>query len=323
MDFMNWFIQNEPDLVAKMKTNEHCSNAPYHREGSVWTHTCMAYAAAKAQGLNFIFETAAVLHDIGKTKTRTEVDGKIRFIGHEGTSFFMAERILRKYSKYHQLLDNEAISDILTLIAIHGEFKEAYNAQTHKLDQRIVHFFNRFRLLDRIANIHEQQSLPIRLKQPQPLVESSNTITYLIGLPGSGKSSYANTLPTHLVVSRDTFIESYPGSTYQEKWQNSDQTQIDKLFHAKLRQVYQDHNSVIIDATNLTKKGRTKLRNIITNGTNAPVSTTGIIIPTDLDICIERRSTGLKTVNANVITQMSSKFTFPYELDTVQFILKD
>ena len=61
-----------------------------------------------------VLRWAALLHDIGKPKTKTEQDGKVHFFRHETVGARMARRILRRLR-----FDRESIEQIQRLVAEH------------------------------------------------------------------------------------------------------------------------------------------------------------------------------------------------------------
>jgi poly(A) polymerase len=69
---------------------------PYHKEGSVWTHTLMALEVLEPHDpLEAIWAT--LLHDTGKAQTKTLGKDKIaHFFGHSKESANIAKRILRR-----------------------------------------------------------------------------------------------------------------------------------------------------------------------------------------------------------------------------------
>ena len=72
----------------------------YHPEGDVWTHTMMVLdRAAKYRSEvsdPYAFMLLALTHDLGKTTTTTEQDGRVHSIGHEIAGLPIAERFLTR-----------------------------------------------------------------------------------------------------------------------------------------------------------------------------------------------------------------------------------
>lgn len=98
------------------KTYDMGQNA-YHF-GTVWEHTMAVLD--KIPGGNLTLRLAALLHDIGKIRTRTVgTDGRVHFIGHEQTGAEMAASILREL-KY----PSDTIKEVAFLIRYHMATKQ-------------------------------------------------------------------------------------------------------------------------------------------------------------------------------------------------------
>lgn len=64
----------------------------YHK-ATVWQHTLDVLGSVESD--SHVVRMAALLHDIGKLRTRTETDGKVHFIGHEKAGEEMVWEVLR------------------------------------------------------------------------------------------------------------------------------------------------------------------------------------------------------------------------------------
>lgn len=65
----------------------------YH-SGTVWQHTMSVLGEIGSHDLTL--RMAALLHDVGKVRTRVESDGKVHFIGHESVGAQMATAMLQR-----------------------------------------------------------------------------------------------------------------------------------------------------------------------------------------------------------------------------------
>jgi predicted kinase len=156
-ELVNWFQVRFTDLANDMKMSNHSAKDdepnPYHTEDSVWTHTMMVCLRAEIDNANKINLIAALLHDIGKPKSRevipfnkpkpvytesnelrnkgkedgkhsglnnfTDRERKTSFRGHEGISFYLAVRPLTELVELGVLVPQE-VQQILTIISHHG-----------------------------------------------------------------------------------------------------------------------------------------------------------------------------------------------------------
>ena len=93
----------------------------YHDFNTVWEHTLkVVMNATLCQQLPVML--AALLHDIGKLKTRRINGDKVQFIMHETAGADMAEEILKRL-KY----DNQTIRDVKFIVKNHMRFKSFGN----------------------------------------------------------------------------------------------------------------------------------------------------------------------------------------------------
>lgn len=100
-----------PELVETfdMEQNE------YHF-GTVWEHTMAVLEKLESDKL--VLRMAALLHDIGKTRVRTEEDGKVHFLKHEQAGTDMVNDMLRRL-KY----SNDFIREVQFLVKHHMRCK--------------------------------------------------------------------------------------------------------------------------------------------------------------------------------------------------------
>jgi predicted kinase len=88
----------------------------------------------------------------------------------------------------------------------------------------------------------------------------------LVGLPGSGKSTFAKALNAHgdyTIISRDDIVEEYAeahGLTYDQAWSLTLQT-ADSDMEARLEMALERGDMIIWDQTNLTVKSRRRVLN--------------------------------------------------------------
>lgn len=92
----------------------------------------------------------------------------------------------------------------------------------------------------------------------------------LIGVPGSGKSTYIDELKAmnsdrdYIVLSTDDIFESLgdeKGWDYRQAFKNIPFKKVQAIFNTNFRQAVKDKNDIIFDQTNLTVKSRAKKLN--------------------------------------------------------------
>lgn len=90
----------------------------HHPEGSVWNHTMLVLDEAarkrKKSGEPLVLMWAALLHDIGKTETTSNDNGKITAYNHDKAGALRAEEFLNEF-----LEDKAMIWRIVSLIRWH------------------------------------------------------------------------------------------------------------------------------------------------------------------------------------------------------------
>ena len=133
------------------------------------------------------------------------------------------------------------------------------------------------------------------------------TLTMLIGLPGSGKSTYAKRLSE---ITRATILSS--DSLREELFGNiNDQNHNEEVF-AELRKRCKENllklDDIIIDSTNISQKKRIGLLNELRN---IDCQKTCVIIATPYKTCIQNNSQRERKVPEETIRQMRASFHFP------------
>lgn len=136
----------------------------------------------------------------------------------------------------------------------------------------------------------------------------------LVGLPGSGKSTYTKIAvecdPTTVIVSTDGIIENFAahhGKTYDEVWEEAIKPAT-KLAQSKMELGFKARSTVIIDQTNLGMKKRKKLLSQVPEGYTK--------IACYFEIDEELRQQRLKarpgkTIPAHIDAQMAASYLRP------------
>lgn len=134
------------------------------------------------------------------------------------------------------------------------------------------------------------------------------SITFLVGLPGSGKSSYAKKLrkaygENTAIVESDHYRELLYGNSSIQR-NNGD---LFELIHSDILKKLAEGINVIFDATNISRKHRMALVQKLSNN----VVKECIIIATSYSRCLERNEQRNRKVPKEVIDRMWKSFQIP------------
>ena len=139
----------------------------------------------------------------------------------------------------------------------------------------------------------------------------------LVGLPASGKSFYAKklsaTYESHKVFSSDKYREKLLGDV-------NDQSQNGLVFEAlyrDMRKYIEEGGTAILDATNCTRKSRSKAFQALGN---IDCWKECHIIPTFFNMCIDRDKKRDRTVGEDVIMKFAKCFEVPMMFEGFDFI---
>jgi predicted kinase len=139
-----------------------------------------------------------------------------------------------------------------------------------------------------------------------------SSLWMLIGVPGSGKSTYRATLPaTATVLSTDDRLEliaAQQGVTYNDVFRDHI-AQAEKDMYQQAMQAFARGDDVIWDQTNLTKKTRAKKLILVPDS----YEKIGVWFPTPEPAELTRRlqSRPGKTIPANIMLGMASQLQPP------------
>ena len=306
----------------------------YHMEDSVYSHTMMVCKLAQhlcPEDQNI--QIACLLHDIGKVFTRVEniEKQKVSFFNHAQYSFFHSIDILNRMCFYFPL-DDKDIQEILSLIALHDRLMRIESNAT-KLAKTFID--NKF-LLEKLAKLYycdvngrffdttvDCKDRYIDREDVYRIAQSrthtnltanfKNEITFLIGLPCSGKSTYVKQLLRKdyrlSVISRDDILlDLAETNNYDEAWNKVDQKEVDKLLNEELRDCLADGDNIVIDMTNLSRKGRNKFLSQIPKTYKKKC----VLFCTGLDVIKDRNNNRKnKLISKDVYNRMVTSFSLP------------
>jgi predicted kinase len=131
----------------------------------------------------------------------------------------------------------------------------------------------------------------------------------LVGLPGSGKSTYASSLlketPNCVYLSSDKIREEL----YGDESIQGDATKVFNTLHNRVCSALTNNQSVIYDATNVNRKSRRGILNRISGFT---VNKSAHIVWAPYEECVQRDSNRHRTVGEEVIHKFIYRWETPY-----------
>lgn len=127
------------------------------------------------------------------------------------------------------------------------------------------------------------------------------TLYTMVGLPGAGKSTFAQMRKECVVVSSDAIREEMYGDANIQ----GDGKKVFAELHRRVRKALAYGKDVIYDATNIERKTR---KNIINNFDAQHVC---VYISTDVEECKRRNAQRERVVPTEVIERMASKLVVP------------
>lgn len=152
----------------------------------------------------------------------------------------------------------------------------------------------------------------------------SNTIYLMVGIQGSGKSTWANNfMEKHnntLLISRDLIRKNLIGD---EEYFSKEDEVWDTFVKSISAGVKQRFENIIIDATHISIASRRKILNaLVQNAGNVNEYNLKIVVmDTPLMICLHRNDEreGFELVPKNVIKKFSEQFEMPTNEELVMF----
>lgn len=145
----------------------------------------------------------------------------------------------------------------------------------------------------------------------------------MVGLPGSGKTTYANEhYPAYRIISSDAIVEKIAkdlNKKYDDIWEKYI-GMADKQFFEELNDAVASGHNIVVDRTNLSRRSRARIiAPLISNKRVADYNVVAILMDPQLDTIRERLGARKdKTIAPGVIHSMRNLFEVPDE--TVELI---
>ena len=143
----------------------------------------------------------------------------------------------------------------------------------------------------------------------------------LIGLPGSGKSTYAKKLAKEknaVIISTDKIREEVFGDEAIQENEQYDSSHIFSIVDNRVKLAMLDGKNIIFDATNINRKRRkvfleniSKSRFMALRNTNYEYSYIAVVIATPYEKCLQNNLMRKRVVPEEVIKRMMTNFEVP------------
>lgn len=133
------------------------------------------------------------------------------------------------------------------------------------------------------------------------------TYYIMVGIPGSGKSTYALTLGER-IFSSDMYRELLTGDTNNQLSNDA----VFKLLHKDIRECLSSGKSCILDATNVSRKDR---RKSLEAAKGLDCITCAVVICPPYEVCLERNRGRSRIVPDEVMDKMVRRFEFPQKFE--------
>jgi len=285
MKFLEQFIQDNQRLIKELKNCNHASDIspnPYHMEGDVWIHTMMVYKELDSNSSQEL-KLAALLHDIGKIEARyVKQNGFVSFREHENISTIKAIPILKKYYDISNKNEYKKIINILHMINWHGKLWNKKLNENEYIEYLNYSFGNDIELFNDLVNICKADAFGRILKETQeedkvkktfqflenfilynpfqyPTHKPSQEVIFMIGLSGSGKSTYIQNnkeLADYTIIGVDKVLDSQSTLDYNSSYSKSNVKKAHDEVILKIKKSVEKKENIIIDMTNLTAEQR-------------------------------------------------------------------
>lgn len=143
------------------------------------------------------------------------------------------------------------------------------------------------------------------------------TFEMLVGIPGSGKSTYAERYYENDEKAKILSSDKIRKELYGNEAIQGNPTEIFGLMQERTIKYLNEGYDVIYDATNLTRKDRAKILNLLPKFVYAQAT----IVWAPIEKCIENDQNRERTVGKEIISRMVKRFEIPFYDEGFDFIL--
>lgn len=150
--------------------------------------------------------------------------------------------------------------------------------------------------------------------------EKSCWCILMVGLPGSGKSTFTKNIKDKniVIINRDNIIQSiYPDLTYAEAFSKVNQKEVDMILERNIKEAVACNKNIVIDMTNVTCVSR--LRKIeMVRDFNPNYMFGVVVLKTPIEECI--KNSNKKGIPGKVVIDMANRFSEPQKNEGYEYI---
>ncbi|NP_835697.1 probable poly A polymerase [Rhodothermus phage RM378] len=313
----------------------HCHHeSEYHLEGNVLNHTLMVLQVVDKITADHREQTnlslTALLHDSGKPYTRVVERGRVMFPGHEGVSTYIAPLLLCEVLRDSLITPKDAIQ-ILYGVNYHMLHWKNPNLFMRLFTEMVNYTclynflkkFNQCDLKGRVSTKPQKQEFPvIHYFENTPIGTVERHVYFMIGVPGSGKSTFLQKVGEGAIVSRDEIMMEYAAeigitgdynTVFREIHNNPmHKTKVNNRYMNAFRKAVEENEKVFVDATNMSYKSRRRFYNALRRDIAETVGYHYIVMLPDYFTCIERAENREgKSISREVVTDIARSLLLP------------
>lgn len=180
-----------------------------------------------------------------------------------------------------------------------------------------IPYLQMFRKADQAGRLYFEERGPLwdypERRFATPTTSPTHTVTFLVGLPCSRKSTYAKNLTSGAILSRDDLLTyTYPDMTYNEAYEyvRSDSARLqifNKAFDKLITQRSREQKDLVVDMTNLSLKSR---RSLMQRFPHAQFKCVVFLPPFSSVIRCNQTRPG-KSISTDILINMSKSFVMP------------
>jgi predicted kinase len=146
-----------------------------------------------------------------------------------------------------------------------------------------------------------------------------NKLILLVGLPGSGKSTYAHELMEELTESSLWLSsDSIRKELYGDESIQGDPNKVFRIMHQRVKASLTDGVTVIYDATNVNRKSR---KQVISIANTLGITVEAHIVWCPYEICLQRDSNRDRVVGEGIIKKFLYRWETPYYDEGIDTII--